>query len=328
MTTTQQHPLGSGFGAASTAEEVIKGVDLTGKVAIVTGGYSGIGLETARVLHGAGARIVVPARDVERARKALEVIPGAEVEHMDLLDPASIDAFTEKFLGSGRPLHLLVNNAGIMATPLARDARGYEAQFAANHLGHFQLTTRLWPALVAAKGARVVVLSSRGIRFAGVDFDDLQFEHRKYEPFVAYGQSKTANALFAVEADRRGQAEGIRAFAVHPGLIIDTGLVKHLDPAVLQAAGALDSEGKPVRDPERQLKTVQQGAATSVWCATSPQLDGLGGVYCENVDISPLVTPENEAAWYAGENTPGVLPYAVHPEAAARLWEVSERLTA
>ncbi|WP_327406350.1 oxidoreductase [Streptomyces sp. NBC_01288] len=328
MTSTAQQPLNSGFGAASTAEEVINGIDLTGKVAIVTGGYSGIGLETARVLHGAGARIVVPARDVERARTALAVLPGTEVEHMDLLDPASIDAFAEKFLASGRPLHLLVNNAGIMATPLARDTRGYEAQFAANHLGHFQLTTKLWPALVAANGARVVVLSSRGIRFAGIDFDDLQFEHRTYEPFLAYGQSKTANALFAVEVDRRGQAEGIRAFAVHPGLIIDTGLVKHLDPAVLQAAGALDGEGKPIRDPERQMKTVQQGAATSVWCATSPQLDGLGGVYCENVDISPLVPPENETAWTTGDTIPGVLPRAVDPEAAARLWEVSKLLTA
>ncbi|MFD3372777.1 MULTISPECIES: oxidoreductase [unclassified Streptomyces] len=326
--TTTQHPLGSGFGATSTAEEVIKGIDLTGRVAIVTGGYSGIGLETARVLRGAGAEVVVPARDVERARTALKDVPGAEVGHLDLLDPASIDAFAEKFLASGRPLHLLVNSAGIMATPLARDARGYEGQFATNHLGHFQLTTRLWPALVAAGGARVVVLSSRGIRFAGVDFDDLHFEHRTYEPFVAYGQSKTANALFAVEADRRGQAQGIRAFAVHPGLIIDTGLVKHLDPAALQAAGALDSEGRPVRDPERQMKTVQQGAATSVWCATSPQLDGLGGVYCENVDISPLVAPENEAAWAGGDSVPGVLPRAVDPEAAARLWEVSERLTA
>ncbi|XUL93217.1 oxidoreductase [Streptomyces galilaeus] len=328
MTTTAQQPLNSGFGAASTAEEVIKGIDLTGKVAIVTGGYSGIGLETARVLRAAGAEIVVPARDVERARTALQAVPGAEVEYLDLLDPASIDTFAEKFLASGRPLHLLVNNAGIMATPPARDARGYEAQFAINHLGHFQLTTRLWPALVAAKGARVVVLSSRGIRFAGVDFDDLNFEHRAYEPFAAYGQSKTANALFAVELDRRGRAQGIRAFAVHPGLIIDTGLVKHLDTSVLQAAGALDGEGRPVRDPERQMKTVQQGAATGVWCATSPQLAGLGGVYCENVDISPLVTAENEAAWYAGENTPGVLPRAVDPEAAARLWEVSERLVA
>ncbi|MEU3339081.1 oxidoreductase [Streptomyces sp. NPDC002144] len=328
MTTTAQRPVRSGFGAASTAEEVIKGIDLTGKVAIVTGGYSGIGLETARVLRAAGAQVVVPARDLERARAALTDVPGAETEYLDLLDPASIDAFAEKFLASGRPLHLLVNSAGIMATPLTRDARGYEAQFATNHLGHFQLVRRLWPALVAAGGARVVSVSSRGIRFGGVDFDDLHFEHRPYEPFVAYGQSKTANALFAVELDRRGRTEGVRAFSVHPGIIIDTGLIKHLDPEIVRASGTVDEDGRPVIDPARQWKTVQQGAATGVWCATSPRLAGLGGVYCENCDVSPLVTPETEAAWYDSERTPGVLPGAVDPEAAARLWEVSERLTA
>ncbi|TXS51880.1 SDR family NAD(P)-dependent oxidoreductase [Streptomyces sp. uw30] len=326
--TTAQHPLPSGFGAASTAEEVIKGVDLTGKVAIVTGGYSGIGLETARVLRSAGAEVVVPARDLERARAALRDVPGAEVEYLDLLDPASIDAFAEKFLASGRPLHILVNSAGIMATPLTRDARGYEAQFATNHLGHFQLVARLWPALVAADGARVVAVSSRGIRFGNVDFDDLHFEHRPYEPFAAYGQSKTANALFAVELDRRGRAEGVRAFSVHPGTIIDTGLAKHVSAEAVRAAGALDEHGRPVRDPSRQLKTVEQGAATSVWCATSPQLAALGGVYCENCDISPLVADADEAEWRTGAQTPGVLSYAVDPEAAARLWEVSERLTA
>ncbi|MDH6220892.1 oxidoreductase [Streptomyces pseudovenezuelae] len=326
--TTAQQPVRSGFGATSTAEEVIKGIDLTGKVAIVTGGYSGIGLETARILHDAGAEVVVPARDPERARAALKDVPGVEVEHLDLLDPASIDAFAEKFLASGRPLHILVNSAGIMATPLTRDARGYEVQFATNHLGHFQLVERLWPALVAAHGARVVSVSSRGFRFAGVDFDDLNFEHRPYEPFVAYGQSKTANALFAVELDRRGRAEDVRAFSVHPGTIIDTGLAKHLSDDVLRANGAMDEEGRPVRDPDRQLKTVPQGAATSVWCATSPQLDGRGGDYCENCDISPLVAAEDEDAWRAGAATPGVLGYAVDPELAARLWEVSERLTA
>lgn len=307
---------------------MIKGVDLTGKVAIVTGGYSGIGLETARVLRSAGAEVVVPARDLERARAALTDVPGAEVEYLDLLDPASIDAFAEKFLASGRPLHILVNSAGIMATPLTRDARGYEAQFATNHLGHFQLVARLWPALVAADGARVVAVSSRGIRFGNVDFDDLHFEHRPYEPFVAYGQSKTANALFAVELDRRGRPQGVRAFSVHPGTIIETGLAKHVSAEVVRAAGVLDEQGRPVRDPSRQLKTVEQGAASSVWCATSPQLAALGGVYCENCDVSPLVADTDEAGWRAGAETPGVLSYAVDPEAAARLWEVSERLTA
>ncbi|WP_425586680.1 oxidoreductase [Streptomyces rameus] len=326
--TTAQQPLHSGFGAASTAEEVIRGIDLRGRVAVVTGGYSGIGLETSRVLRAAGAEVVVPARDPERARAALDGAGGVGVEPMDLMDPDSVDAFADGFLASGRPLHILVNSAGIMATPPARDARGHEAQFATNHLGHFRLVSRLWPALVAARGARVVSVSSRGIRFSPVVFDDLHFERRAYEPFLAYGQSKTANALFAVELDRRGRAADVRAFSVHPGMIVDTGLARHVPEEVLRAAGAVDDDGRPVRDPARQLKTVEQGAATSVWCATSPRLAGLGGVYCENCDISPLVTAGTEAAWCASGALPGVLPYAVDPWAAARLWEVSERLTA
>jgi len=293
----------------------------------VTGGYSGIGLETARVLHAAGAQVVVPARNTARARAALAGLNGVEVESMDLIDPTSVDAFAATFLDSGRPLHLLVNNAGIMATPLARDARGFESQFATNHLGHFQLTNRLWPALVAAGGARVVALSSRGHRFSPVIFDDLHFERREYAPFSAYGQSKTANSLFAVELDRRGRTEGVRAFAAHPGTIIDTDLIRHLDPEALRAAGAVDADGRPVRDPEQQLKTIEQGAATTVWCATSPQLAERGGVYCENCDISPLVGTEDEDAW-RNSGIPGVLSYAVDPDAAARLWEVSEQLTA
>ena len=328
MTALVQQPLPSGFGAASTADDVIKGIDLTGRVAVVTGGYSGIGLETVRVLRAAGAEIVVPARDVTRARAALAGVDGVEVGQMDLSDPSSIDAFAAAFLGSGRPLHLLINKAGIMATPLSRNARGYESQFATNHLGHFQLTNRLWPALVAAGGARVVALSSRGHRFSPVIFEDLHFEHRAYEPFLAYGQSKTANSLFAVELDRRGRDEGVRAFAPHPGTIVDTGLLRHTDPESIRTTGVLDADGSPVRDPEQQLKTVEQGAATTVWCATSPQLEARGGVYCENCDISPLVTAEQEADWRKSFGRPGVLPYAVDPEAAARLWEISERLTA
>ncbi|MFG3172592.1 oxidoreductase [Streptomyces sp. NPDC048200] len=327
--TTAQQPLHSGFGPASTAEEVAEGVDLTGRVAIVTGGYSGIGLETVRVLRAAGAEVVVPARDTARAAAALEEIDGVEVAAMDLIDPVSVDAFADGFLASGRPLHLLVASAGIMATPLTRDARGYEAQFATNHLGHFQLVSRLRPALRAAGGARVVVVSSRGHRFSPVDLDDPNFEHTPYEPFVAYGRSKSANALFAVELDRRGRADGVRAFAVHPGTIVDTGLAKHLSEDALRAAGAVEEDGTPVRDSARQLKTVPQGAATTVWCATSPALEGLGGVYCENCDISPLVPEEDREAWLRDEKAPaGVLAYAVDPEQAARLWELSERLTA
>jgi len=173
--TTKQQPIGSGFGAATTAEEVTGGANLAGMVAIVTGGYSGIGLETTRVLSAAGATVIVPARTLEKARAALQAIPGVELEQLDLLDPASVDSFAERFLATGRPLHLLINNAGIMAVPLTRDARGFESQFAANHLGHFQLTLRLWPGLRRANNARVVTLSSGAHRYSEFNFDDPNF---------------------------------------------------------------------------------------------------------------------------------------------------------
>ncbi|MBS2553910.1 SDR family NAD(P)-dependent oxidoreductase [Catenulispora sp. NL8] len=325
MTTTPQKPLNSGFDATSTADDVIKGIDLTGRTAIVTGGYGGIGLETVRVLHTAGAQVIVPARNVEGAKAALREFDGVRVEPLDLIDPASVDAFADAFLAEGRPLHLLINNAGTMATPLSRDARGNEAQFAVNHLGHFRLTTRLWPALAAAGGARVVALTSRGHRFSPVVFDDLAFERRPYVPFEAYGQSKTANSLFPLELDRRGRDEGIRAFAVHPGAILDTSLTRHMDDAALRAAGVVEVDGRRVMGAGHQVKTVGQGAATTVWCATSPMLDGLGGVYCEDCDISPVMAAEDLAVENPLE-LPGVLPYAVDQDAATKLWDVSERL--
>ncbi|HET6741381.1 MAG TPA: oxidoreductase [Kribbella sp.] len=322
-----QTPLGSGFTAASTANDVLEGIDLHGKLAIVTGGYSGLGKETVRALRVAGADVVVPARDVARAAGQLEAVDGIEIAELDLLDPASIDAFAQRFLDTKRPLHILVNSAGIMANPLTRDARGYESQFATNHLGHFQLTTRLLPALRQAGGARVVAVSSRGHRYGAVDFEDPNFEHREYAPYPAYGQSKTANVLFAVELDERERTNGIRAFAVHPGSII-THLARYSDREVLRAGGFLDENYEPIIDPARGLKTAEQGAATQVWCATSPQLDGYGGVYCEDVDIAPVHTsdvPDTEVLAV----TPGafgVLPYAIDRDNARRLWKLSEEL--
>lgn len=323
-----QQPIHSGFTAASTAEDVIKGIDLTGRTAIVTGGYSGLGRETARVLLAAGARVIVPARDVVRAATALAGIEGVEIEAMDLLDPASIDGFAAKFLGSGRPLHLLVNCAGIMAAPLERDARGYESQFATNHLGHFQLAAQLYPALVKAKGARVVSVSSWGHHYSPVVFEDPNFLHREYDPWKAYGQSKTANILFAVALDERGQGDGIRAFSLHPGSIVGTGLEKHVPRDALIKAGVIDEAGRPILDPALNLKTVPQGAATSVWCATSPQLSGLGGVYCENCDIALLGGTQDDDSWKMGDSLrhTGVMPYAVDPQAADRLWTLSGQL--
>ncbi|MET0658956.1 MAG: oxidoreductase [Steroidobacteraceae bacterium] len=326
---TLQSPIGSGFGPASTAADVIRGIDLTGKIAIVTGGYSGLGRETARTLLWAGARVIVPARDVGRATAALEGIDGIEVEAMDLLDPSSIDAFATRFLASGQPLHILVNNAGIMAVPeRTLDARGYELHFATNHLGHFQLTARLWPALERAHGARVVSVSSMGHRFSPIVFDDIHFERRPYDPWAAYGQSKTANILFAIELDERGKTDDVRAFSLHPGSVIGTGLERHVPVENLKAAGVLDEYGNPIRDPSKGLKTVEQGAATHIWCATSPQLDGLGGAYCTNVDIA-RVRPADDHQWTFGDSLSedGVWPHAIDRQAAGRLWKISMELT-
>jgi NAD(P)-dependent dehydrogenase (short-subunit alcohol dehydrogenase family) len=317
---SEQIPIGSGFGFKSTAEDVIAGHDLTGKIAIVTGGYSGIGLETTRAFASAGARVIVPARDMAKARDAVKVIAGVELARLDLFDPSSIDEFAQQFLNSRQPLHILVDNAGIMAVPLIRDARGYESQFATNHLGHFQLTARLWPALVQANGARVISVSSRGHRFSGVDFDDPNFERRPYDKWVAYGQSKTANILFAVALDARGQEDGVRAFSLHPGRIIDTALARHMSQEELLAAIGSNELARQSTDPATYMKTIPEGAATSVWCATSHQLDGMGGVYCEDCDVAPVVPADSDGL--------GVRPYAIDPEFAERLWSLSTTLIA
>jgi NAD(P)-dependent dehydrogenase (short-subunit alcohol dehydrogenase family) len=303
---SQQHPIPSGFGAHTTAREVIGDRRLDGKTAIVTGGYAGIGVETTRLLAAAGARVIVPARDLAKAKRAIGELANVTIEEMDLAVPSTIDAFAARHVD--RPLHLLINNAGIMAAPLSRDARGLESQLGVNHVGHFQLFTRLLPALQRANGARVIALSSRGHVRSAFDFEDPNFERRAYDKMVAYGQAKTANVLFAVEVDRRYQGDGIRAFAVHPGAILETDLARNYDP----------EEFKVVVERARQVssfKTVEQGAATTIFCATSPLLDGIGGVYCENCDVAQLKSEGDE----------GVRPYAIDPDIAQRLWAWTER---
>jgi NAD(P)-dependent dehydrogenase (short-subunit alcohol dehydrogenase family) len=316
---TVQAPLSSGFGYQTTAAEVIAGCDLSGKTAIVTGGASGIGVETTRAFASAGAHVIVLARDLARARQNLAGIETIELATVDLADPASIDSFAERFLASGRPLHLLVNNAGVMFTPFGHDKRGYETQFATNHLGHFQLTVRLWPALQRANGARIISVSSRGHRFSQMNFGDPHFDHRPYDKFVAYGQSKTANILFAIAADSKGRKDNIRAFALHPGRILATNLARFMSEDEVKAVPVSDSNGQPFTDPAAFVKSVEQGAATSVWCAVSPQLDGKGGVYCEDCDIAPVVPADDQGL--------GVRFYAIDPDLANRLWTLSQHQT-
>jgi NAD(P)-dependent dehydrogenase (short-subunit alcohol dehydrogenase family) len=309
---SNQAPIHSGYGERTTAREALADRDLSGAIVLVTGGHAGIGIETTRALAGAGATVIVGARTRDTARAALAGIARAEADTLDLSDPASIDGFAARFVASGRPLHMLVNNAGIMATPFVRDARGFESQLATNHIGHFQLTARLWPALRDARGARVVSLSSRGHSRAAIDFEDPHFQRRAYDKWKAYGQSKTANALFALALDARGEAHGVRAFAVHPGAVM-TDLVRSLAADELQAIRAATAG-------TTYYKTPAQGAAASVWCAASAQLDGMGGVYCEDVDIALPVSAE---ATQPG----GVRPWAIDPDAAERLWTCSEDWT-
>lgn len=328
-----QKPIGSGFNAKSTTTEVIKGIDLSGKTAIVTGGYSGLGLETVKALASSGATVIVPARDIEKAKTNLAEIANVEIETLDLTDPRSIETFASAFLASGRPLDLLINNAGIMWTPLQRDERGYESQFSTNHLGHFHLTTKLFPALKKANGARVINVSSSGHYFSPVVFEDINYNTREYNKFEAYGQAKTANILFTLELDNRGQQFGVRAFSLHPGLILETDLGKHLTFDDYVALGAIDANGNPNPEMESAQKKIQkttaQGAATAVWCATSPQLQNMGGVYCEDVEIAEF-NPDfyNSGEWRNNMfELKGPAPFALDPEAAQKLWTISEELT-
>lgn len=324
-----QKPIGSGFNATSTSKEVIKGIDLTGKIAIVTGGYAGIGLETTKTLSSAGATVIVPARDIEKAKKSLEGIPNIELETMDLMNPASIDRFAEKFLITNRPLHLLINNAGIMWVPLVRDERGYESQLSTNHLGHFQLTSRLWSALVKANGARVINVSSWGHHFSRFNFEDPNFLNREYETLLGYGQSKTANVLFSLELDIRGKNFGVRSFSLHPGAIVETDLKRHMTPEQLRSTGVMDKEGNIIRDASKGLKTIQQGASTTIFAATSPLLNNIGGVYCENTEVAELDLQDGDPRkrMHGVTRIESVMPYALEEDTAKKLWSTSEELT-
>lgn len=308
-----QKPLGTGFGSRTTAADVLANIDLTSRRAIVTGGHSGLGLETTKALAAAGAEVIVGARNPAAAQAATHDLANVTVDALDLGDLASVDLFAKRLLASGRHIDMLIANAGIMACPETRVGPGWEAQVATNHLGHFALTNLVWPLLEG--GARVVSVSSAGHHASSIRWDDVQFVHG-YDKWLAYGQSKTANALFAVHLDRIGREHGIRAFSLHPGKIF-TPLQRHLTRDEMTAEGWLDADGSPA-DPT--FKMPAQGAATQVWAATSPQLDDLGGLYCEDCDIA--VRAET-----AFEPFVGVKAYATDAGEAERLWTLSAELT-
>lgn len=313
----QQHPIGSGFGKDTTAAEVLAGLDLSGRLAVVTGGYSGLGLEATRALTAAGAHVVVPARRPDVAKEALDGLEGVESDALDLGDQDSVAAFADRLLASGRAIDMVINNAGIMATPETRVGPGWEAQFGTNHLGHFALVNRLWPAIARGRDPRVVSVSSRGHHRSPVRFDDLDWRTEPYDKWQAYGQTKTANVLFALHLDRLAAPQGVRAFSLHPGGIL-TPLQRHLPREEMVALGWVDEDGHPTPEAAAGFKTPGAGAATEVWAATSPQLAGLGGLYLEDCEVATV-------AQEAGAH--GVRPYALDPDAAARLWAVSAERT-
>jgi NAD(P)-dependent dehydrogenase (short-subunit alcohol dehydrogenase family) len=309
----------SGFGQDSTTDDVLEGVDLTGKRIVVTGASAGLGLETTRALAARGAAVTMTARDLGKGTAAmeqvLEAVPDADLDlrQLDLADLASVRSFAHGFVDDHPRLDVLIANAGVMACPQGTTVDGFETQLGTNHLGHFLLIQLLTPSLVAAGSARVVLLTSAGHRVSDVDVDDPGFERQPYDPWVAYGRSKTANVLCAVALDERLRDQGVRAFAVHPGAV-PTELSRHLTDETLQALADRQARSSaPLR-----WKTIPQGAATTVWAATSPALDGLGGRYLEDCGLAEVSTDPDASK--------GVRDYALDPERARALWELSERL--
>ena len=321
MSRSDQVPTNSGFHGRSTGSEVLAEVDLTGRTAIVTGGYSGIGLEATRALAGAGAHVVVAVRTPEKAADALAGIDGqVDTAPLDLSDLSSVHAFADRMAEQLPQLDILINNAGIMACPLARVGPGWESQFGVNHMGHFALTQGLLPLLRHADRPRVVALSSTAHKQSDIHWDDIGYDHTPYNKWQAYGQAKTANALFANALSRRLRDDGGLAFSVHPGGIF-TPLQRHLPTEEMIALGWLGEDGQPSELAARGFKTPEQGCSTTVWAATSELLNDKPGVYCEDCDIAEPTDPAGPMARFRG-----VDDHASSDESAERLWAVSEDL--
>ena len=316
-----QKPIETGLGPRPEPADILAGIDLSGKTALVTGGYSGIGLETVRALVNAGAHVHVPARDKARAAQALDgILEASNIGEMDLGDVNSVYRFAEDFSAQHDNLDILIANAGVMACAEGRTAQGWETQIGVNHFGHFALISKLINQLTAGDGARVVALSSIGHRLGGIDFDDMHYQTRPYEKWQAYGQSKTAKSLLAVELDARYKDQGVRAFGVHPGGIF-TPLQRHLPNEEMVALGWKNEDGSASDVAASIFKTPAQGAGTSLWAATNPRLDGLGGVYCEDCNIAAVTDADDTAP-------AGVRAWAVDGDIARRLWEETEKTLA
>ncbi|MEU3664567.1 oxidoreductase [Streptomyces sp. NPDC032940] len=312
MTSPDQQPLGSPFSASTTAEDIVAGLDLSGRTAVVTGGYSGLGLETTRTLTATGALVIVPARRPDAARAALREVKNCEVIPMNLTDLDSVRSAAAHIGDRLDRLDLLMAVAGVMATPERRVGPGWEGQLTANHFGHFTLACELYPLLAAADGARVVVNSSAGHTLTGIRWHDPHFR-TGYDKWLAYGQAKTANSLFAVHLDALGKDDGVRAFALHPGKII-TGLQREMTLQAQIDRGWVDEHGKVIGE---GFKSPSQGAATGLWAATSPLLAARGGLYLEDCDVAHVSAPNSPM------DDGGVRAYAIAPAEASRLWDVS-----
>ena len=321
MISELQKPIGSGFGAKSEPTEVLEGIDLNGKVALVTGGYSGIGLETTRALSDCGARVIVPARRRDIAIDELEgIINKEDILNLDLANPNSVYKFVEEFVDNGITLDILINNAAVMACPQMLTDNGWDLQFAVNHIGHFILTKGLLPSLLQSNESRVVTLSSTGHKLSGIRWDDIHIEN-DYDKWQSYGQSKTAASLLAIELDSRMKNEGIRALSVHPGGIF-TPLQRHLQKEEMIALGWLNEDGELSEMAAAGFKSATQGASTTLWCATNPMLSDIGGVYCENCDVAAREDDGPNARYV------GVADWAIDTEEANKLWEETERTLA
>ena len=316
MISEQQKPVDSGFGAKSEPAEVLKDIDLEGKVTMVTGGYSGIGLETTRALKEAGARVIVPARRKDVAKSELSgIVDSDDILDLDLADPISAQNFVNEFVDSGMSLDILINNAAVMACPQMPTKEGWDLQFAVNHIGHFIITKGLLPTM-SSSGSRIVTLSSTGHKLSGIQWEDVHFEE-SYDKWKAYGQSKTAASLLAVEISERMKDEGIKTYSVHPGGIF-TPLQRHLEKEEMIALGWLGEDGELSEMAAANFKSPTQGASTSLWCATSPMLEEVSGVYCENCDVA-VRQEDGPMARYIG-----VADWAVDTDEAAKLWDLTE----